>query len=326
MKAAVFNNYGAPEVLKIEEMEKPIPKENEVLIKVFASSVTSGDSKLRRADPFAVRLVFGLFKPKKNMVLGNELAGEIEEIGENVTQFKKGDRVFGQSGMKLGANAEYKCISEDGPLELIPTGLTFEEAAAIPFGGGSSLHFLKKAGSIQRGQKILVYGASGSQGTAAVQLAKYFGAHVTGICSTANLELVKSLGADQVLDYTSDDFTLKGEKYDIIYDTVGKSPFLECVKSLNKKGIFLRAVTMDLSSVLKGLWISLVTSKKVVGGVVSEKKESLTFIKKIIEEGRFKPVIDKIYSLDQIAEAHDYVDKGHKKGNVIITIQKDINE
>lgn len=323
MKAAVLNSYGSPEVLIIKEIDKPVPKGNEVLIKIFASSVTSGDSKLRRADPFVVRLVFGLFKPKKNMVLGNELAGEIEETGKKVTRFKKGDRVFGQAGMKLGTNAEYKCISEDGPLELIPHGLTFEEAAAIPFGGGSSLHFLKKAGNIQAGQRILVYGASGSLGTAAVQLAKYFGAYVTGVCSTSNLELVKSIGADQVLDYTSENFTLIGEKYDLIYDTVGKSPFFECIKSLNKRGIFLRAVTMDILTVLKGLWISTTTSIKVIGGVASEKKESLTLIKKIIEEGKFKPVIDKIYSLDQIAEAHGYVDKGHKKGNVILTIQKE---
>lgn len=321
MKAAVFNEYGAPEVLKIEEIDKPVPKENEVLIKIFASSVTSGDSRLRRANPFVVRLVFGLFKPKKNMVLGNELAGEIEETGKNVTQFKKGDLVFGQTGMTLGGNAEFKCISEDGPIARIPSGMTFEEAAVIPFGGGSSLHFLK-AGNIQSGQRILVYGASGSLGTAAVQLARYFGAHVTGICSTANLELVKSLGADEVLDYTADDFTLKGEKYDIIYDTIGKSPFFECVKSLNKKGIFLRAVTLDLTTAFKGLWISMTTSKKVIGGVASEKKESLTFLKKIIEEGKFKPVIDKMYSLDQIVEAHAYVDKGHKKGNVILTIRK----
>ena len=321
MKAAVFNNYGAPDVFKIEEMDKPIPKEHEVLIKIFASSVTSGDSRLRRADPFLVRLVFGLFKPKKIKVLGNELAGEIEETGKNVTQFIKGDLVFGQTGMTLGGNAEYKCISEDGPIELIPSGMTFEEAAAIPFGGGTSIHFLK-AGNIQSGQKILVYGASGSLGTAAVQLAKYFGAHVTGVCSTANLELVKSLGADQVLDYTSEDFTLIGEKYDIIYDTVGKSPFFECVKSLNKKGIFLRAVAIDLQSVFKGLWISMTTSIKVISGVANEKKEYLTIIKKIIEEGKFKPVIDKNYTLDQIAEAHSYVDKGHKKGNVILTVQK----
>lgn len=323
MKAAVFDTYGSPEVLKIEQIEKPIPKENEVRIKIFASSVTSGDSKLRRGDPFVVRLVYGLFKPKKNSVLGNELAGEIEETGKNVTHFKKGDRVFGQAGMKLGTNAEYKCIFEDGPLELIPTGLSFEEAAAIPFGGGSSLHFLKKAGSIRPGQKILIYGASGSLGTAAVQIAKYFEAHVTGVCSNANLELVKSLGVDQVLDYTADDFTLKGKKFDIIFDTVGKSPFYACVKSLNKKGIFLRAVTMDLPSVFQGLWVSMTTDKKVLGGVVSEKRENLAFIKEIIEEGKFIPVIDKIYPLNQIAEAHRYVDKGRKKGNVILTVRKE---
>lgn len=319
MKAAVFNKYGGPEVLSIEEIDKPVPKEDEVLIKVNASSVTSGDSRLRRADPFLVRLVYGLFTPKKNMVPGNELAGEIEDTGKEVSRFKKGDRVYGQTGMKLGANAEYKCIAEDGPLAHIPQGLSFEEAAAIPFGGGSALHFLK-AGNIQRGQKVLVYGASGSLGTAAVQLAKYFDAEVTGVCSTVNLELVKSLGAKRVLDYISDDFTLTGEKYDLIFDTVGKSPFYDCVRSLNNKGIFLRAVSMDLPTVLRGIWVSMTTGKKVIGGVVSEKKESLAFLNKTIGEGKFKSVIDKVYPLNQIAEAHAYVDQGHKKGNVVLTI------
>jgi len=319
MKAAVFNKYGGPEVLSIEEIDKPVPKEDEVLIKVNASSVTSGDSRLRRADPFLVRLVYGLFTPKKNMVPGNELSGEIEDTGKEVSRFKKGDRVYGQTGMKLGANAEYKCIAEDGPLAHIPQGLSFEEAAAIPFGGGSALHFLK-AGNIQRGQKVLVYGASGSLGTAAVQLAKYFDAEVTGVCSTVNLELVKSLGAKRVLDYISDDFTLTGEKYDLIFDTVGKSPFYDCVRSLNNKGIFLRAVSMDLPTVLRGIWVSMTTGKKVIGGVVSEKKESLAFLNKIIGEGKFKSVIDKVYPLNQIAEAHAYVDEGHKKGNVVLTI------
>ena len=254
------------------------------------------------------------------MVLGNELAGEVEATGKNVSRFKKGDRVFGQTGMKLGANAEYKCISEDGSLEHMPAGLSFEEAAAIPFGGGSSLHFLKKAGRIQRGQRILIYGASGSLGTAAVQLAKYFGAHVTGVCSTANLELVKSIGADQVLDYTSGDFKLNGEKYDVVYDTVGKSPFDECMKSLNKKGVFLIAVTMDISTILRGFWISMTTGKKVIGGMADEKRENLAAIKKMIEEGKYKPVVDKTYPLDQISQAHGYVDTGHKKGNVVLTV------
>lgn len=322
MKAAVLTNYGPPEVLKIDNLDKPVPRENEVLIKVFASSVTSGDSKLRRADPFIIRLLFGLFKPRKNMVLGNEFAGEIEETGNNVTCFKKGDRVYGQTGMKLGANAEYKCIPDDGPLELIPAGLSYREAAALPFGGGSSLHFLE-AGKIQSGQKVLIYGASGSLGTAAVQLARYFGAHVTGVCSTSNIELVKSLGADQVLDYTAEGFTIQGEKYDVIFDTVGKVSFEDCVKSLTNKGKLLRAATIDMPSLIKGFWVSATTGKKVIGGVANEKREHLAFIKKLIEEGSYKPVIDKTHPLDQIAEAHRYVDKGHKKGSVILIIREE---
>jgi NADPH:quinone reductase-like Zn-dependent oxidoreductase len=320
MKAIVYKKYGPPEVLKIREVEKPVPGDNEVLIKIYATTVTSGDSRLRRADPFLTRLFNGLFVPKKITVLGNELAGKIEAIGKNVKMFRTGDEVFGQTGLSLGANAEYICLPEDGSLAIKPANVTYEEAASIPFGGSTSLHFLNKA-NIVKGQKVLVYGASGSLGTAAIQLARYFGAEVTGICSTANLDLVKSLGADKVIDYTKEDFTKSGQTYDIIFDTIGTSPFSGCIKSLNEKGVYLRAVHMTLSPVFRGLLTSMLSSKKVIGGLALERKENIVFLKNLIESGKFKPVIDRIYPFEQIAEAHRHVDAGHKKGNVVVTVQ-----
>jgi len=320
MKAIVYTRYGSPDVLQLKEVAKPAPKDNEVLIKIYATTVTSGDCRVRKADPFAIRFFNGLTKPKKTTILGNELAGEIEETGKNVKLFRKGDQVFGQAGMGLGANAEYICLREDATLVLKPKNLTYEEAASIPFGGNTALHFLRK-GNIRSSQKVLIYGASGSLGTAAVQLAKNFGADVTGVCSTVNVELVKSLGADKVIDYTKEDFTKIGQTYDIIFDTTGKSPYSGCVKSLKQKGIYLRAVHMSLSSIVRGLWTSMTSSKKVIGGVASELKENLVFLKELIDMGKLKPVIDRCYPFEQIVEAHRYVDKGHKRGNVAITVR-----
>jgi NADPH:quinone reductase-like Zn-dependent oxidoreductase len=320
MKAIVYTKYGPPDVLQLKEVEKPVPNEHEVLIKIYATSVTSGDCRLRKPDPFAIRFFNGLIRPKKITILGNELAGEIEDVGKNVKLFRKGDQVFGQAGMSLGTNAEYICLKEDAALVLKTAGISYEEAATIPFGGNTALHFLRK-GNIRSGQKILIYGASGSLGTAAVQLAKNFGTEVTGICSTVNVELVKSLGADKVIDYSKEDFTKNGQTYDIIFDTTGKSPFSGCIKSLKPKGIYLRAVHMSLSAIISGLWTSITCSKKVIGGVAIESKENLSYLKVLVEAGKLKPVIDRLYPLEQIAEAHRYVETGHKRGNVGIRVR-----
>ncbi len=320
MKAVVYTRYGSPDVLQIREIAKPVPKDNEVLIRIYATTVTSGDCRMRKADPFAVRFINGLTKPQKITILGNEFAGEIEEVGKNVKLFSKGDQVFGQAGMSLGTNAEYLCLREDASFVLKPKNLSFEEAACIPFGGNTAIHFLRK-GDIRSSQKVLIYGASGSLGTAAIQLAKSFGAEVTGVCSTSNVELVKSLGADKVFDYTKEDFTKSSQTYDIIFDTIGKSPFSGCVKALKQKGIYLRAVHMSIPPIVRGLWVSMTSSKKVIGGVASELKENLLFLKDLIESGKLKPVIDRRYPFEQTAEAHRYVDKGHKRGNVAITVK-----
>lgn len=317
MKAAIMTQYGSPEVLQLKEIEKPSPKDHELLIRIHATSVSSGDWKMRKAEPFAIRLFFGLLRPKQP-ILGYVLAGEIESTGKGATRFKKGDNVYATTGMRFGAYAQYICLPENGVIAAKPDNISDEEAAAIPFGGNTALYFLKKGG-IKKGQKVLIYGASGAVGTAAVQLAKYFGAEVTGVCSTANLALVQSLGADKVIDYTQEDFTKSGQQFDIIFDTVGKCTYADCIRALTSNGRLILAAA-GLSEMTKGLWTSLTSSKKVISGVMKEKAEDLVFFNTLINTGQFKAVIDKRYPLEKIAEAHRYVEKGHKKGNVVIHV------
>jgi NADPH:quinone reductase-like Zn-dependent oxidoreductase len=323
MKAILCTKYGPPEVLELREVEKPTPKDNEVLIRIYAATVTAGDCEIRRFDMpgwlwILARIGFGLRGPRKK-ILGQELAGKIESVGKDVKQFRKGDQVFAHTGFSLGAYAEYKSLPEDGVLAIKPANMTYEEAATVPLGGLEALHYLKK-GNIQSGHKVLINGASGSIGTLAVQLAKYFGAEVTGVCSTSNLDMVRSIGADHVIDYTREDFTKSGETYHVIFDVVGKSPYSSSLKSLGKNGHYLIA-NPGLSQMVRGRWTSLRSSKKVIAGNASEKTEDLIFLKELLEAGKIKPVIDRTYPLEQTADAHRYVDKGHKKGNVVITVE-----
>ena len=325
MKAVICTRYGAPEVLQIKQVEKPKPKDNEVLIKIHASTAHVGDTRIRRADPFLVRMVYGLFKPKKNLILGLEVSGIIEDLGKNVQSFKKGDKVFALTGFGLGAYAEYLCLPEKvkegtqqrkGLVAIKPENLSFEEAAAIPAGGLTALKNLQKA-KIRKGQKILINGASGSLGTYAIQLAKYYGAEVTAVCSGKNFELVKSIGADHTIDYTKEDFTQNGIKYDVIFDTVGKSSFWGALQSLTPKGHLLLA-SAGICTMLGGAITNLFIRKNIISGVIEETTEDMNYFKKLIENKQLKAVIDKIYPLERIVEAYAHVDAGHKKGNVII--------
>jgi len=321
MRAIVCTKYGPPEVLKLKEVNKPRPKNNDALIKVYASTVTTGDCRIR-SFTFAKwfwlpgRIMFGFTKPRKE-IPGWELSGEIESTGKNVKLFKKGDKVFGYNkGVSFGGtNAEYKCLSKDRLVKLDLAKISYEEAAVIPIGGLTALHFLRKADT-RSGQKVLIYGASGSVGTYAVQLAKYFGAEVTGVCSSKNFELVKSLGADNLIDYTKEDFTNQDQTYDIIFDTVSKTSFSHCKTSLKNKGIYL---TVDWP-LFQTIWTSLTSDKKIIMGMAPDKIEDLIYLKELVEMKKLKPVIDKSYPLEQAVEAYRYVDEGHKRGNVVITI------
>ena len=322
----MHTKFGPPDELQLKEIEKPVPKDNEVLIKIRATTVTSTDCNVRNLTfvPGVFKLparlfMFGVFKPRIN-ILGIDLAGEIEAIGKDVKRFKTGDQVFGTPGITLGAHAEYTCMPADGALTRKSANMTWEEAASIFLGASTALFFLRDKGNIQAGQKILINGASGAIGTYSVQLAKYFEAEVTGVCSTTNLEMVHSLGADKVIDYTKEDFTNSDETYDLILDTVGKTSFSHCKKLLNPNGVFL-PVLMDLKELVQVAWTSMVGDKKVKGGVAGESVEDLDFFKKLFEAGKLKPVIGRCYPLEQTAEAFRYVETGHKKGNVVITVE-----
>ncbi len=323
MKAIVYTKYGSPDVLQLKEVEKPVPKDNEVLIKVHAATATTSGLSGRKGEPFFSRLFTGLTKPKKN-ILGIELAGEIEVVGKDVKLFKIGDRIFGHTGLSFGAYAEFICLPEDAALVIKPTNMTYEESVAVVEGALTALHFFRDKGNIQSGQKVLIYGASGSVGTASIQVAKYYGAEVTGVCSTVNLELVKSLGADMVIDYTKEDFTKNGVTYDIIFDTVGKSSFSRCKSSLKQKGVYLDAA--GVATIFPMLWTSMFGSKRAIIKATYVRPpgkitKDLVFLKELIEAGKIKSVIDRRYPLEQTAEAHRYVETGHKKGNVVITVQ-----
>jgi len=324
MKAAVYTRYGPPEVVQIKDVEKPFPKDNEVLVRIHATTVCAADWRLRKADPFFIRLMVGLWRPTKVNVLGMEFAGNVESAGTAVTRFAVGDQVFGSTGFKFGAHAEYICVPEDGTLSTTPINMTLHEAAAVLFGGVSALYFLQKA-NIQAGQKVLIYGASGSVGVFAVQLAKHFGAQVTGVCSTANLDLVKSLGADEVIDYTREDFSKAGKVYDIVFDTVGKSGFSRSMKALKHGGCYVLVggsghILSMLGGALQKQWASITGAARVLGGVARGAPEYQSFLKGLIEAGKLRTVIDRCYPLDQIVEAHRYAEAGHKKGHVVIVV------
>jgi NADPH:quinone reductase-like Zn-dependent oxidoreductase len=323
MKAIVYEKYGSPDILELREVNKPAPKDNEVLIKVYATSVTVADIRSRsftvpRSVWLPARITLGFRKPRK-AILGMELAGEIETVGKDVTRFKKGDQVFAATLISYGAYAEYKCLPEDAAISIKPSNLTYEEAAILPIGARTALHYLRKA-NVQPGQKVLVYGASGSVGTYAVQLAKVFGAEVTGVCSTRNIELVKSLGADKVIDYTKEDFSNHGETYDVIFEAVDKSSFLACMRSLKKDGIYLNVTTPLPNTPM--LWAKMTSRRKLMlGENPPENADDLIFLKNLVEAGKLRPVIDRCYPLEQIVDAHKYVDKRHKIGNVVITVE-----
>jgi NADPH:quinone reductase-like Zn-dependent oxidoreductase len=320
MKAYVYKKYGAPNVLERSDVEKPTPKASDVLIRVYATTVTSADCMMRRGDTFLSRILLGLKKPKKRyQILGTEFSGTIEAVGSNVKNFKPGDDVFAFRGFGTGCYATYKCMNENGSVALKPGNMDFSEAASAVDGATTALFFLKEKARIQKGQKVLINGASGSIGTFAVQLAKYFGAEVTSVCSTKNIGLVISLGSDKVVDYTKEDFTETDDRYDIIFDTVGKSSFAHCRKVLKSQGKYVVTV-MTLKVVLQSFLTRFGNKKKVIFGMSLNKSEALKTIRTLIEEGKLKTIIDRQYPIEELQEAHAYVEKGHKQGNIVINV------
>jgi len=324
MKAAIWTAYGPPEVLQVRDIEKPQVKDNEVLIKIVATNVFPGDCEMRRFDIhpsmwLPVRLFLGIFKPRIK-IMGQELSGIVQSVGTNVTRFKTGDRIFGCTGMRLGSYAEFICLPESYVLDTIPDNISFKEATTYPVGGLHALHFLKKA-KVKPGERVLLFGAAGCIGSNAVQLAKLMGAKVTAIDSTNKLEMLTSIGADKVIDYTKKDFTQEGKYYDVIIDFVGKSPYTRSLNLLNKKGRYV-LVNVGFSGMLRGLLSSCLSSKKVLFALADPKKKDLAELKGLIQQGKIKAVIDKTYSLEDVAEAHRYVESGEKKGHVVININK----
>lgn len=325
MKAIVHTQYGPADLLQLKELIKPTPKNDEILISIRATTVSTGDCNMRNftfvtksMQPLA-RLMFGIAKPWKARVLGTELAGEVEGVGKDVTRFKVGDRVIASTGMAGGGHAQYACVQEAGALAMKPESLTWDEAVAIPFGANAALYFLSDLGKVRAGHEVLIIGASGAIGTAGVQLAKYFGAGVTAVCSGANAALVKSLGADDVIDYTREDFAKNGITYDLIFDIVGGTTFDRCHNALKPNGVFLQNI-MELADLFRAPWTSIVSTKKIKGGVAINNSKRMALIAELVAAGKLRPVIDKTYPLEQTAEAFKHVERGHKRGNVVITV------
>ena len=325
MKAILHTQYGPPDLLQLKEVDTPTPKDNEVRIAVHATTVSTADCNVRNFTfvtksmlPLA-KLMFGIRKPWKARILGTELAGEVDRAGKDVTRFKTGDQVVASTGAAGGGHAQYACLPETAAVAIKPDSLSWEQAVAIPFGANTALYFLRDLGKLQPGQDLLVIGASGAIGSAAVQLAKHFGARVTGVCSGPNVELVKALGADSVIDYTRDDFTQAGNTYDLIFDVVGATTFDRCQSVLKPNGVFLQNI-MELSDIVRMFWTSITGGKKIKGGVAIGNMANMSLITALAEAGTLKPVIDRRYPFERIAEAFKYVEQGHKKGNVVITM------
>lgn len=321
MKAIVNTSYGTPDVLRLEEVAAPTPKDDEVQVRVRAAVVGPADCAFRKGEPFVVRLLYGLKRPKY-AIGGTEFAGEVSAVGSAVTSFKPGDAVYGMSPDHFGAHAEYVCVRESKPLAPRPAGTSYEEAVGIMDGAPTALTFLRSVARLEPGQRVLVNGASGAVGSAAVQLARHFGAHVTGVCSTANVEMVKALGADEVIDYTREDFTRSGQTYDVIFDAVGKSSFSRCKRALTPQGVYMTTNVPSLPLALQILWTSVVGGKKAkfTTAGLKQSQESLRFLKELAESGKLKATIDRCYPLEQAADAHRYVDTGRKKGSVVLVV------